>query len=386
MRLRLKFIGMSAAIFLILFCTVFNMSSVTVFASTEDYDYNTVLNELFEDNTVNEALEEVFGEKRLGLRELVENLISGKMNVTEVFSELVLNSGKGLSRYKTIFIKLIVLCLFCALFGYLPQIFGSEQASQTGHFISFIILTAYLLSLLSDTLAIVQDTIEVIIFLMNAIIPVYMIAVAVSGAISTAGFASGIFEILIYFTQHFINKFMCPVVMVFVLVGFANQLLESDKFSKLSELIKKIFLWVLKGMLTLLIGVQFLQNLISPYVDKFNSSVTKQTLEAIPGVGDIASSGIGIAVGAAMVVKNSIGVVAMLLLLAVVAAPFLELIIYGLVLMLINAILQPVLQSQTMKILEVSATAVKLLIRVLLTVILLFLISVAILAAGAGGV
>lgn len=380
-----KLFKLCLIILIVLFSFLSDMSITVTLASTELKDYESVLDEVFDDNTVNEALGEVFGENRIGIRQLIEALLSGEMNVIDVFKELLENRLTGIERYKNIFIKLLLLSLFCALFGFLPKIFGSEQASQMGHYIAFIILTAYLLSILAEALSIVKNSIDMIIFLMNAVIPVFLVAVAISGAISTAGLSAGIFEILVYLAQQFIYNFLCPATMVFALVGFANQLLESDKFSKLVDLIKKMISWVLKGIITMLIGFQFLQNLITPYVDKFNSSVTKQTLEAVPGVGDIASSGIGIAVGAALIVKNSIGVVAMIILLAVTAAPVIELIIYTLVLMLINALLQPVLQSQTLKLLDVAVSAIKLLLGILLTVMLLFLISIALLAIGAGG-
>lgn len=380
-----KLFKLCLIILIVLFSFLSDMSITVTLASTELKDYESVLDEVFDDNTVNEALGEVFGENRIGIRQLIEALLSGEMNVIDVFKELLENRLTGIERYKNIFIKLLLLSLFCALFGFLPKIFGSEQASQMGHYIAFIILTAYLLSILAEALSIVKNSIDMIIFLMNAVIPVFLVAVAISGAISTAGLSAGIFEILVYLAQQLIYNFLCPATMVFALVGFANQLLESDKFSKLVDLIKKMISWVLKGIITMLIGFQFLQNLITPYVDKFNSSVTKQTLEAVPGVGDIASSGIGIAVGAALIVKNSIGVVAMIILLAVTAAPVIELIIYTLVLMLINALLQPVLQSQTLKLLDVAVSAIKLLLGILLTVMLLFLICIALLAIGAGG-
>lgn len=385
MKKKVRLIRLQTMVLMMLLLIGIFIRSEIVYAAEENDDYEYMLDELFEDNTVNEALDEVFGEKRVGIRELTESLLSGEKNVIDIFSDFFQNSLLGFNTYKTVFIKLMFLSIFCALFGFLPQVFGSEQASQMGHYISFIILTAFLMSILNNTLSVVTETIEIIVFLMNAIIPVLMAAIAISGAISTAGISVGVFEILIYFAQHLIYNFLCPSTMVFALVGFANQLLESDKFSRLVELIKRLISWILKGMLTLLIGFQFLQNLITPYVDRFNSSVTKQTLEAIPGVGDIASSGISIAVGAALIVKNAVGVVTMLILLAAVAAPVLELIAYMLVLMLINALLQPVLLPQILKILDISVMTVKLLFRIILTVILLFLISIALLVKGTGG-
>lgn len=373
-------------IFLCLLCICIFSDVQTAFCDVGTDDYSAVLDEVLDDSTVNEAIKEIFGEQRPGIRQLIEGLLSGEMNVLDVFNEVLPDSILKISGYKNIFIKLLILSVFCALFGFLPKIFGNEQSAQMGHYIAFIILAAYLISILSDALLIVKNSIDVIILLMNALIPVYLVAIALTGAISTAGISAGVFELLIYLAQQFIYNYLCPASFIYALVGFANQLLEADRFSKLVDLVKKLILWILKGMLTMIVGFQFLQNFISPYVDKFNSSVTKQTLEAIPGVGDIASSGIGIAVGAAFIVKNSIGVVAMILLLALTAAPVIKLMIYTLILMATNALLQPVLYGQTLKLIDVSVSAIKLMLKILLTVMLLFLISIALLSVGAGGV
>lgn len=371
---------------LCLLCWVAFSTAMTCYAEENpEEEYSKLLDEIFTDDTVNDAIEEVFGENRLSIREVISELLRGEGTVIDILGRLIKNRFMGVEGYKTLLIKLFSLTLICALFGFLPQIFGNEQTSQMGHFISFIILIAFMLSLFDDAVTIVGDTIEIIIFLMNAIIPAYLISMALSGAITTAGMSYEMFMVIIYIIENIIMNFVSPAVLIYLVIGFANQLLESDKFSKLTELIKKAVSWSLKGFLTLMIGFQLLQGLITPYVDKFNTSVAKKTIEAIPGVGDITSSGVEIAVGAALLIKNTIGVVGMIILIAAAAVPLLELLGYAIILILVNTMLQPVLQVRVQKILDVAVSAVKLLVQLLLTVLLLFFISMALIAAKSGG-
>lgn len=380
-----RFFILIELIFLAFFISL-EMQVIITYAENEIYsEYDDVLNEVLNDSDVDEAMDEIFGKNRISIREAAKSLLSGEENAIDIFWKLIKNRIAGISTYKALFIKLLILSIMCALFGFLPKAFGNEQSSQIGHFVAFIILVTYLFSLLSDALNIVLDAISVICFLMNAFIPVYLIAVALSGGIASAGLFTGAFELLLYFAQRIIKEIFCPGVMIFISLGFANRLLEFDKFTRLSELLKKGISYALKGSLGIIIGFQFIQNLITPYVDKFNTSFAKNSIEAIPGVGDITSSGISIALGAAMIVKNSLGVVAMIILLVLITVPMLELGMYAVILMLINAMLQPVLQINVQKIFDTAVSGIKLMIQILLTVLLIFLISIALLASRAGG-
>lgn len=348
-------------------------------------EYDLLMDELFSDGAIDDAINQVLKNDRISIRQLITKLMSGESTVIDVIKELINSEVIGFGRYKQILIKLLGIIILCALFGFLPQIFGSEQSSQMGHFVSFIMLTAFLLTIFKDAVSIVNESIEIILFLMNIILPVYLIAVALAGGVTTAGISYEMFVGILYLVQKVIQRVAGSAIMIYIITGFSNQLLENDSFSKLTELIRKIISKGLKAIVSVLTGFQLLQGLITPYIDKFNTSFTGKAIEAIPGIGDIATSGIEMAIGAALVVKNTMGVVLVIFLIAVGIAPLAELMGYAVVLIFVNTLLQPILQKRVQNILDIAVSAIKLLIQTLLTVILMFVISIALLAAKSGG-
>ena len=86
-----------------------------------------------------------------------------------------------------------------------------------------------------------------------------------------------------------------------------------------------------------------------------------------------------------MVMKNSIGVVGLILITAAALIPILKIAGYAGVFLLVNALLQPVMQARVQRLFEIAANAIRLLLRILCTAIVLFLISIVMLSAGAGG-
>ena len=373
-----------AFVFMIAVFTMLHLSFPVSADENTDREYDRLLNEIPTED-MQEAIGEVFEDTNISLNDIVRELISGDKTVIEVIKETVGGKLADFDLYRRLLIKITGLALICTLFGILPQILGDGHSANTGYFISFITLIAFILSVFNEAAILVKNTIQVIIFLMNAILPAYLAALALSGAVTTAALYYEVFAVISYLAEHLILSYLCPAVLIYLALSLVNQAAETDKFSRLSDLIQKAVRFILKGILSILVGFNIFQGLITPYVDKFNTSVIRKSIEAIPGVGDIAGAGTEVAFGAAMLIKNSIGVTGLILVTAAALIPVMKISGYALVFMLVNALLQPVMQSKIQKIFETTVNAIKLLLRILLCTIIIFLISIVMLAAGSGG-
>lgn len=332
-----------------------------------------------------EAMDEVFGDTGIRLQDAISDLIRNDKTVVDLMKEMLGGKPGNPLVYKKLLIRLIALALLCTLFGILPQILEDSAAAKAGYFISFITLITFLLSVFAEAAVLVKDTVLTAIFLMNAILPAYLIALALAGGVSTAALSMEAFSVLSYLAEHLILQFLCPASLLYLMLGLINQAAETDRFSRLADLIQKGVRLVLKSLLALFIGFHVFQGLITPYVDRFQTSIVRKSIEAIPGIGDIAGAGTEVVFGAAMVMKNSIGVVGLILITAAALIPILKIAGYAGVFLLVNALLQPVMQARVQRLFEIAANAIRLLLRILCTAIVLFLISIVMLSAGAGG-
>ena len=73
--------------------------------------------------------------------------------------------------------------------------------------------------------------------------------------------------------------------------------------------------WVLKTILAVVIGFNTLQGIISPVIDSLKSTAFSRVAEMIPGIGNIAGSVTDVLLGSAVLIKNGIGAVALIVIL-----------------------------------------------------------------------
>ena len=115
-----------------------------------------------------------------------------------------------------------------------------------------------------------------------------------------------------------------PLIYCYGLLTMINGIWVEEKLTLLTELLEKAVGWILKASLGVVTGISVFQSLITPVLDSVKTSAVEKALSALPGIGNAADGLLELAVGSAVVIRNSIGVLLLLLLLAVCAAPLLE--------------------------------------------------------------
>ncbi len=97
----------------------------------------------------------------------------------------------------------------------------------------------------------------------------------------------------------------------------------------LLDLIKKGITLVQKTLLGVITSLSLVQSVIVPALDGLKITAFKKTLAAIPGAGGVASGMSELMLGSAVLIKNSMGVLFLLLLLFVCIVPLCKLFLVG---------------------------------------------------------
>ena len=158
-----------------------------------------------------------------------------------------------------------------------------------------------------------------------------------------------------------------------------------EKLTLLTELLEKAVGWILKASLGVVTGISVFQSLITPVLDSVKTSAVEKALSALPGIGNAADGLLELAVGSAVVIRNSIGVLLLLLLLAACAAPLLEILFTAFLIKCAAAFMGIVSDKRVTNCTDHMGNAGMLLFRTAGTAMLLFLITLALLAIGSRG-
>ena len=183
-----------------------------------------------------------------------------------------------------------------------------------------------------------------------------------------------------------ISKILLPIIHVYMMVRVLNFLSAEEYLSKCAELIEMIVNWSLKSLLACIVGLNLIQGMISPAIDTVKRSTLTRSAEAIPGIGDAIGGMTEVVLGTAVLVKNGIGVTGALICIALCVGPLVQIGCITLLYKLAAAVIQPVSDKRIVGCVETIGEGCRLLMRLVFTTGMLFLLTVAIVAAVTGNV
>lgn len=329
-----------------------------------------------------EAVNELLGEETFSVKESIKKALSGEEPFSaEHFGEI----GKAflyqqLLPDKKILVQVILLVLAASLFSNFTGMFGKGETGGISFYMVYLFLLTILMKSFGQMSRIISSGLEDFVFFMKALMPSYFLAVTAAGGVASAMIFYNMVLAVIYVIQVILLKLVVPGIHLFVLFQLVNYLHKEDILSKMAEFFKTILEWTLHTCVAVLVGMQVIQNMISPAVDSLKRDVIGKTATAIPAVGNAIDGVTEVALGTAVLIRNCIGVVGILVLLLLGLPPIIRLGVTTLIYKLLAAVVQPVADKRMTGCLSTMGEGCRLLLRVLLTVELLLFITIAILS------
>ncbi len=257
---------------------------------------------------------------------LVEAVAAG--NITEalgVLGEAITEAlGQPFVYVKECLITLLLLGIGAAMLKQLGLFFQDTQVQKIGFWVVYLILAGQLSALYYGTETVAEECLQGLIRFGNIFVPVFSAVLTLaSGSITGAGYIATLL-IIIYVIEQFLLLIMVPVVEGYMLLSLLGTLWQKERVVKLMELMEKGLRLGFKAMFAAITGLGVLQSMILPYVDQAKVGAAKRVVDMIPGIGTLSGTTLELITGSAVLLKNGIGVIGILLLLLVVAVPMLK--------------------------------------------------------------
>lgn len=347
----------------------------------EQEDAGEKLLENLELQQMQEAINELLGEQTFHLQDFLEGILRGEQKVSKkqavsFIKELLLST---LVMDRQALSQVFLLVLAAALFVNVTEVFGNGQTGEVSFYIVYMMLSVILIHSFSGISQGIAEKLEELILFMKALMPSYFLAVTASSGSATAMVFYEMVMAVIYLIQVVLLKFVIPGIHVYVLLEMINYLHKEEVLSHMAELMQTILEWTLKTCTGVMIGMQLVQNMISPALDSLKRNMIGKTAAAIPGVGNVINGVTEVALGTAVLIRNSLGVIGILVLLMLGLPPVVKIGFTTLVYKFLAALVQPVSDKRMIGCLSTVGEGCRLLMKVLLMTELLFMITIAIL-------
>lgn len=330
---------------------------------------------------IEEILITMFPQAELSLKELMGMLLKGDLwgVIREIFSAWSGSFSGSLSGMKGLLITLLVLGVISAALVHFSDIFDKYHVGELSFYFTYLLQTALLLHCFSEMMETARMALDNIVLFVKLLMPAYLLTVGIATGSVTAGLGYQIFLFLVYGVEEILAGGFLPMVTCLMLLSVLEGIQERLEY--LISLITKVVGWGLKGALGAVAGVHFLQTLLGPALDSIKGSAFQRIISSIPGIGNGAESVLQLAVGSAVVIKNSIGVLLLLFLLVMCLTPLMKLFFAAILLKVAAALLVIVCDRRMAKNLDRAGENILLLLRITGTAMLFFLITIAMTAA-----
>lgn len=380
MKRRIRFI---LAVFLI--CLEFGATFVQAEQKQREQQEEETRQKLMEDmelGQMQDAVNQILKEDSFSIEEILNQILKGEsLFQKETMSKWFKNIVKAqLQREQKAMFQVVLLVLLAAVFSNFTAVFGDGKTGETSFYITYMLLLALLIKSFGSMGVELKELLENFILFLKALMPSYFLAVTASSGSATAMIFYEAVLFLIYVIQVVFLKGIVPAIYVLALVELVNYLHSEDFLSKMAELLQTLIEWSLKSCMAVVLGMQLIQNMIGPAMDSLKRDIIGKTAASIPGIGNAINGVTEVALGTAVIIRNGIGVVGIIILVCIGIRPVIRLALLAFLYKLLAAVVQPVSDKRMTGALSTIGNGYVLFLKVLLCMELLIFITIAILS------
>ncbi len=323
----------------------------------------------------NDYTKDVFSDMEVG--EILNSAITGQVenekiirNIWKLFGKEIVNSIAGIG-------SIIVIIIVHSVIKSISDGLENKSISQITYYVQYILIVTLIMTSFSEVLQMVKESIQNLVGFMNILIPLLITLMVTTGSIASASIMQPILLFIITLIGNFIKDVIIPIVLVSTALGIVSKISDRLQIDKLSKFFKSSVVWVLGVVLTLFVGIVSLEGTLSSSVDGITAKTTKAAVSSfIPVVGKILGDAVDTVIGCSLILKNALGVVGAIVIIAICVKPIIKLVILMTMYYLGAALCQPIADGKIIKLLDQMGDTFKLLLGILCSVSVMLIIGV----------
>lgn len=317
--------------------------------------------------------------EKISFEEIFELLMEGKVDeaIGEASLQLYESITVEIKENSELLVKLILLVIIAAIFNTYSSVYKFSYVGEQGFFVTYIMIAVLLMQSFTLVYDLAQETIYYINEVVKCLLPALYMSLMLCSGLTTSHMVNTMFLWMLSLVETLLLKVVLPGIQIYFLIVLLNQVSTVDRFSKLAGLLKQGLQFILKAVVTGLIGLNVMKSMLIPVYDNAKYNILQKGLSVVPGGATL--SGLStILVGAGVLIKNSVGVSVVIILLVLGSIPLLEILCFYIVYKLILAMVQPISNERILRGIQGAADSTGILLRAATTSIVLSVLSVAI--------
>ncbi len=344
-KITIKCIARAAAILVLCAVSIFGYHPQAVGAAQEDSYLDDLRAQMDFTDLDSLTEEELFATRdKVAFSQVFETLLDGGLKEGgEMFVAWLKDAlFYEVSENRKLMAQVVLLAVGFSILKNFSEVFRLAYIAKLCYMLVYCVLGILLMQSFVNFSAIAEETLTKGIDFMRALVPTLSLALIFStGAGTSAGFYQTAF-LAIYLIQWVFLKFLMPAIRIYVVLQLLNYFFEEPKLANLTDLLKGAICFGMKAAGGIILGLNVVQGMIFPAKDRLVYGGIGKAASMIPGVGNTVGGVRDILLGSGLLIKNCVGVAALLILLAIGLIPMAKMGILSFYYRLAAALTEPV--------------------------------------------
>ena len=235
---------------------------------------NKILGEV-DFSEINQNLKLLFPDEKICFQDIVETLMQGNLQETgmKILSYVKDQISYEFRANKTNLVHILFIAITAAVFTNFSNALQNKQVGEISFYILYMLLITMSLNSFRIAISGIEEKMENILEFMKVLCPGYLLSVVFAAGSSSALMFYNFILVLIYLVEIVVFRFLLPIINLYIMIQVMNYMLEEEVLSEFAELVKKGIQWSLKSLIGIVIGVNVVQGLLGPAMDTLKKSL-----------------------------------------------------------------------------------------------------------------
>lgn len=239
--------------------------------------------------------------------------------------------------------SIITIVILCSFISQIRSSINGKSINDIVHFVCYAIVIIITSKIIIDCLNLTTQTILSMQKQMEIIFPILLtLMTAVGNAVSASVYQPAIALLTTLIMNIFTNIILPLFISCFIFTIISN-LSNTMKFDKFVNFFNSLIKWIITFTFTIFFAFLSIQGISAATYDGITIRTAKFTLKSyIPLLGGYLSEGFDLILASSLLIKNAIGSTGLLLTIATILSPIINLVILMFGFKLVSAILEPI--------------------------------------------
>lgn len=282
--------------------------------------------------------------------------------------------------------QLLLLAVLASLLQQLSRGFGGEGGGDLAFGIALLALVYLGLQSFRTTATIGKESVDTMVSLMHAMLPMLAAMLAAAGAVTSATIFHPLLITAVSGMATVIERAVLPLCLMSAALGLLGQFSKEFPLNKLAGLARQLAMATMGLFFTLFMGVIAIRGAIAPVADGLGIRTAKFLSGAfIPVVGGMLADAAEVIAGSSLLLKNAIGAAGLVAVLLISVFPLVKILAILLIYRVATALIQPISDARLVDAMGTLADSLALVFASVAASALLFFVAITIIV-GVGNV